>query len=154
MLIAGVDTNTKKIAIAILGKVNGPEIIEIEAKNNNWEKRFLSLYEQFRLFMENQKNLDAVFIEEPIMGHNSSGTIKLSHVAAACKIVCYEMHIDYFPVNVNAWKSGAVGLGNADKDSIRAMAGKVFGTAFTEGLSQDSIDALMIARWGQIRIGV
>ena len=59
--------------------------------------------------------------------------------------------IDVFTVNVKTWKKDVIGDGGADKDKVKAMAIKILGKDVSE-LSQDSIDALMIAKWGQLRV--
>jgi Holliday junction resolvasome RuvABC endonuclease subunit len=59
--------------------------------------------------------------------------------------------IEIFTVNVKTWKKDVVGDGGADKDKVKAMAIKILGQDVSK-LSQDSIDALMIAKWGQLRV--
>ena len=78
--------------------------------------------------------------------------LKLVHVLAMCRVVFIHHDIDCFTVNVSSWKKSVIGDGRADKDKIKTMAMQIFGKRVGR-LSQDSIDALVIAKWGQLRIG-
>ena len=44
-----------------------------------------------------------------------------------------------------------VGHGKADKDKVKAMAQKIYGKGINK-YSQDAIDALMVAKWGSLRV--
>ena len=93
---------------------------------------------------------DFVCIEDIPMFQNRQGLIKLVHALALCRMVFFHHDIDCFPVNVGTWKKDVVGDGRADKDKIKMMALQIFGKGVGR-LSQDSIDALCIAKWGQLR---
>jgi Holliday junction resolvasome RuvABC endonuclease subunit len=68
-----------------------------------------------------------------------------------CRVAFIQHDIDVFTVNVKTWKRDVVGNGNADKAKITVMARKIFGPE-VDNLSQDAVDALMIAKWGELRI--
>ena len=147
----GIDVSTKKLAIATL--VNSEfGVVELQAKSRSWEDRLAQLYKQFFKFVEENISADdLVCIEDIPLVQNRQAMLKLVHVLAMCRVVFFHHEIDCFTVNVSTWKKVVVGDGRADKDKIRAMARQIFGTGVGR-LSQDSIDALMIAKWGQLRV--
>jgi len=149
--IHGIDVSTKKLAIATL--VNAEfGVVELQAKARSWEDRLAQLYKQFFEFVD--KNIspdDFVCIEDVPLVQNRQAMLKLVHVLAMCRVVFIHYEIDCFTVNVSSWKKSVIGDGRADKDKIKTMARQIFGTGVGR-LSQDSIDALMIAKWGQLRL--
>ena len=149
--VHGIDVSTKKLAIATL--VNSDfGVVELQAKSRSWEDRLSQLYKQFFTFVEeNMSTDDFVCIEDVPLVQNRQAMLKLVHVLAMCRVVFFHYEIDCFTVNVSTWKKVVVGDGKADKDKIRAMARQIFGTGVGR-LSQDSVDALMIAKWGQLRV--
>ena len=68
-----------------------------------------------------------------------------------CRVVFMHHDIDVFTVNVKTLKKDVICDGGADKDKVKAMAIKILGNDVSK-LAQDSIDALMIAKWGQLRV--
>ena len=55
-------------------------------------------------------------------------------------------------MNNTTWKLRVVGTGRASKDEIAVKARKLYGEEETQHLSQDSLDALLIATYGQITV--
>jgi Holliday junction resolvasome RuvABC endonuclease subunit len=148
--IYGIDISTTKIAVARLVE-NDFSVIEFRARTRSWETRLAQLYKDFFSYVEEEMTSDDfVCIEDIPMVQNRQSLIKLVHTLAMCRVVCFHHEIDCFPVNVSTWKKDVVGDGRADKDKIRMMALQIFGKGI-EKFSQDSIDALMIAKWGQLR---
>ena len=71
-----------------------------------------------------------------------------------CRTVFVHNNIDIFTVNVMTWKKDVVGNGKADKDKVTLMAKKIFGDKEISKLSQDATDALMVAKWGEMRLNI
>ena len=149
--VYGIDVSTKKLAIATL--VNAEfDVVELQARSRSWEDRLAQLYKQFFEYVEkNISSDDFVCIEDIPLVQNRQAMLKLVHVLAMCRVVFIHHDIDCFTVNVSSWKKSVIGDGRADKDKIKAMARQIFGKRIGR-LSQDSIDALMIAKWGQLRM--
>ena len=151
MSIFGFDISTSKIAIARLS-TEGFEVVELTSKSRYWETRFKELYWLLSPWVrDNITTDDLICIEDIPLVQNRQSLIKLVHVLAMCRTVCTEHGMDVFTVNVKTWKKDVVGDGSSDKDKVRAMAVKIFGESVKK-FSQDSIDALMIAKWGELRL--
>ena len=151
MSVIGVDISTSKLAIATL-PLEGYSVVELISKSRSWETRLKELYAQFLPWVqENVSKDDLVCIEEIPLVQNRQSLIKLVHVLAMCRVVFMHCDMEIFTVNVKTWKKDVIGDGGADKDKIKAMAIKILGQDVSK-LSQDSIDALMIAKWGQLRV--
>ena len=151
MNVYGLDLSTSKIAIASLS-LEGFDVVELTFKSRSWETRLKGLYEQFLPWVQKHVTAeDLVCIEDIPLVQNRQSLIKLVHVLAMCRVVFMHHDIDVFTVNVKTWKKDVIGDGGADKDKVKAMAIKILGNDVSE-LSQDSIDALMIAKWGQLRV--
>ena len=151
MSVIGLDVSTSKLAIATL-PLEGYSVVELISKSRSWETRLKELYTQFLPWVhENVSKDDLVCIEDIPLVQNRQSLIKLVHVLAMCRVVFMHHDMEIFTVNVKTWKKDVIGDGGADKDKIKAMAIKILGQDVSK-LSQDSIDALMIAKWGQIRV--
>ena len=151
MSILGLDISTSKIAIATLS-LDGYGVVELISKSRSWETRLKELYVQFLPWVAtNVSPDDLVCIEDIPLVQNRQSLIKLVHVLAMCRVVFMEHDMDVFTVNVKTWKKDVIGHGGADKDKVKAMASKILGNGINK-LSQDSIDALMIAKWGELRV--
>ena len=151
MSILGLDISTSKIAIATLS-LDGYVVVELTSKLKSWEARLKELYLQLLPWVaSNVSPDDLVCIEDIPLVQNRQSLIKLVHVLAMCRVVFMEHDIDVFTVNVKTWKKDVIGDGGADKDKIKAMAIKILGKDISK-LSQDAIDALMIAKWGELRV--
>ena len=152
MSVYGIDISTTKIAIAKLS-MGDYSVIEFRSKSRSWETRLEQLYKEFFDYVA--KNItaeDTVFIEDIPYVQNRAAVIRLVHVQAMCRVVCIHHDIDVFGVNVSTWKKDVIGDGRADKEKIKKMALKIFDSKLSK-LSQDSIDALCIAKWGDLRVG-
>ena len=151
MSVLGFDVSTSKLAIATL-PLEGYSVVELISKSRSWETRLKELYTQFLPWVqENVSQDDLVCIEDIPLVQNRQSLIKLVHVLAMCRVVFMHHDMEIFTVNVKTWKKDVIGDGGADKDKVKAMAIKILGQDVSK-LSQDSIDALMIAKWGQIRV--
>ena len=151
MSVIGLDVSTSKLAIATL-PLEGYSVVELISKSRSWETRLKELYTQFLPWVqENVSQDDLVCIEDIPLVQNRQSLIKLVHVLAMCRVVFMHYDMEIFTVNVKTWKKDVIGDGGADKDKIKAMAIKILGQDVSK-LSQDSIDALMIAKWGQLRV--
>ena len=151
MSIYGLDISTSKIAIAKLSS-EGFDVVELISKSKSWETRLKDLYLQLLPWVaSNVSSDDLVCIEDIPLVQNRQSLIKLVHVLAMCRVVFMHHDMEIFTVNVKTWKKDVVGDGGADKDKVKAMAINILGQDVSK-LSQDSIDALMIAKWGQIRV--
>ena len=151
MSVIGLDVSTSKLAIATL-PLEGYSVVELISKSRSWETRLKELYTQFLPWVqENVSQDDLVCIEDIPLVQNRQSLIKLVHVLAMCRVVFMHYDMEIFTVNVKTWKKDVIGDGGADKDKVKAMAIKILGQDVSK-LSQDSIDALMIAKWGQIRV--
>lgn len=151
MSVIGLDVSTSKLAIATL-PLEGYSVVELISKSRSWETRLKELYTQFLPWVhENVSKDDLVCIEDIPLVQNRQSLIKLVHVLAMCRVVFMHHDMEIFTVNVKTWKKDVIGDGGADKDKIKAMAIKILGQDVSK-LSQDSIDALMIAKWGQLRV--
>jgi len=151
MSVIGLDVSTSKLAIATLS-LEGYSVVELISKSRSWETRLKELYTQFLPWVqENVSKDDLVCIEDIPLVQNRQSLIKLVHVLAMCRVVFMHHDMEIFTVNVKTWKKDVIGDGGADKDKIKAMAIKILGQNVSK-LSQDSIDALMIAKWGQLRV--
>ena len=69
-----------------------------------------------------------------------------------CRTVATFFGYKHKYVNNLTWKHRVVGSGRASKDDIAVKARKLYGEEETKHLSQDSLDALLIATYGQITI--
>tara|TARA_R100001039_G_C1806898_1_gene80914 strand:- start:298 stop:762 length:465 start_codon:yes stop_codon:yes gene_type:complete len=153
MNIFGLDISTSKIAIGRLSP-DGYNVVELVSKSRSWETRLKELYLQFLPWVqENVAQDDLVCIEDIPLVQNRQSLIKLVHVLAMCRVVCMHHNLDIFTVNVKTWKKDVVGDGSADKDKIKAMAIKILGQDVSK-VSQDGIDALMVAKWGELRVPI
>jgi len=151
MSIFGFDLSTSKIAIARLS-IEGFEVVELTSKSRSWETRFKELYWLLSPWIRDFVTTDDLIrIEDIPLVQNRQTLIKLVHILAMCRTICAEHGMDVFTVNVKTWKKDVVGDGSADKDKVRVMAVKIFGDS-VQKFSQDSIDALMIAKWGELRV--
>ena len=151
MSVIGLDVSTSNLAIATL-PLEGYSVVELISKSRSWETRLKELYTQFLPWVhENVSKDDLVCIEDIPLVQNRQSLIKLVHVLAMCRVVFMHYDMEIFTVNVKTWKKDVIGDGGADKDKIKAMAIKILGQDVSK-LSQDSIDALMIAKWGQLRV--
>ena len=151
MSVIGLDVSTSKLAIATL-PLEGYSVVELISKSRSWETRLKELYTQFLPWVqENVSQDDLVCIEDIPLVQNRQSLIKLVHVLDMCRVVFMHHDMEIFTVNVKTWKKDVIGDGGADKDKVKAMAIKILGQDVSK-LSQDSIDALMIAKWGQIRV--
>ena len=151
MSIFGFDISTSKIAIARLS-TDGFEVVELISKSKSWETRFKELYWLLSPWIRDFIAADdLVCIEDIPLVQNRQTLIKLVNILAMCRTVCTEHGIDVFTVNVKTWKKDVVGDGSSDKDKVKAMAVKIFGDSVNK-FSQDSVDALMIAKWGALRL--
>ena len=148
--VYGIDVSTTKLAVARLVG-NEFDVVEFRSRSRSWETRLAQLYKEFFSYVkEEMPSEDFVCIEDIPMVQNRQGLIKLVHALALCRMVFFHHDIDCFPVNVSTWKKDVVGDGRADNDKIKMMALQIFGKGVGR-LSQDSIDALCIAKWGQLR---
>ena len=148
--VYGIDVSTTKLAVARLVG-NEFDVVEFRSRSRSWETRLAQLYKEFFSYVkEEMTSEDFVCIEDIPMVQNRQGLIKLVHALALCRMVFFHNDIDCFPVNVGTWKKDGVWDGRADKDKIKMMALQIFGKGVGR-LSQDSIDALCIAKWGQLR---
>ncbi|MAH47479.1 hypothetical protein CMI37_16765 [Candidatus Pacearchaeota archaeon] len=151
MNIFGIDISTTKIAIAKLSSEDF-SVVELRTKSRSWEKRLEQLYRPFFDYVsENVSKEDTVFIEDVPYVQNRAAVIRLVHVQALCRVVCIHHGVDIFGVNVSTWKKDVIGDGRADKEKIKKMALKIFDNKVSR-LSQDAIDALCVAKWGELRI--
>ena len=151
MSVLGLDLSTSKIAIATLS-LDGYVVVELTSKLKSWEARLKELYLQFLPWVaSNVSPDDLVCIEDIPLVQNRQSLIKLVHVLAMCRVVFMEHDMDVFTVNVKTWKKDVIGDGGADKDKVKAMAIKILGKDIGK-LSQDAIDSLMIAKWGELRV--
>jgi len=151
MNVFGIDVSTSKIAVAKIGH-ESYSVIEFISKSRSWETRLKHLYPQFFEYVaDNITSDDLVVIEDIPMVQNRASVIRLTHSVAMCRIVCIHHHIDCFGVNVSTWKKDVIGDGRADKDKIKSMAAKIFDKSVLK-LNQDLVDALCIAKWGDLRI--
>ena len=151
MSVYGIDISTTKIAVAKLS-MGDYSVVEFRSKSRSWETRLEQLYKEFFEYVaENITSDDTVFIEDIPYVQNRAAVIRLVHVQAMCRVVCIHHSVDCFGVNVSTWKKDVIGDGRADKDKIKLMASKIFDKKVLK-LSQDSIDALCIAKWGDLRI--
>ena len=149
--VYGIDVSTSKIAVARLVDKEF-NVIEFRARSRSWETRLAQLYKDFFSYVEKEMTPDDfVSIEDIPMVQNRQGLIKLVHALAMCRVVFFHHDIDCFPVNVKTWKRSVLGDGNADKDKIRSMAKQIFGSRISK-LSQDGVDALCVAKWGDLRV--
>ena len=151
MSVYGIDISTTKIAVAKLS-MGDYSVVEFRSKSRSWETRLEQLYKEFFEYVaENITSDDTVFIEDIPYVQNRAAVIRLVHVQAMCRVVCIHHGVDCFGVNVSTWKKDVIGDGRADKDKIKLMASKIVDKKVLK-LSQDSIDALCIAKWGDLRI--
>ena len=152
MSVYGLDLSTSKIAIAKLLPNKGFEVVELISKSRSWEIRFKELYSQmFPWVRDSVTSDDLICIEDIPLVQNRQSLIKLVHILAMCRTIFTHYDIDVFTVNVMTWKKDVVGHGKADKDKVKAMAQKIYGESVST-YSQDAIDALMVAKWGELRV--
>lgn len=151
MNVFGLDLSTSKIAIAKLSS-EGYDVVELTSKSRSWETRFKELYWQLLSWVgENVTQDDMVCIEDIPLVQNRQSLIKLVHILAMSRSIFVHHGIDVYTVNVMTWKKVVIGDGRADKDKITSMAKKIYGEDLKK-LSQDAIDALMVAKWGELRL--
>lgn len=149
----GIDISSNKIAIAILYKKKF-NTVELSSRSKDWLSRLDELYEDFCIFVKSTiKEDDVVFIEDVPFVQNRQTYFRLTHFLAMCRTVLKIHGYECTYVNNSTWKKTHSIKGKnskAQKISIRENAVKIFGEDSLKSLSQDAIDALMIAKHAQL----
>ena len=150
MRIVGIDISTKNIACVLLDS-NRFQVIEFSSKQKSWDLRLQELQSQFWEFVETtiDKENDFLFIEEIPFVQNRQGLIRLVHALAMCRVAANHFGVSCTYVNVKTWKQRVVGTGNASKKDIADKAIDLYGERINS-LSQDCLDALLIATYGLV----
>ncbi len=148
--VIGIDVSTKKIACILLDESTWRDV-EFSSKAKTWNLRLDELQEQFWIFLRDKvTDDDYLFIEDIPYVQNAQALIRLVHIVAMCRTLATFFGRKYQYVNNLTWKQRVVGSGRASKDDIAAKARKLYGEEETNHLSQDSLDALLIATYGQV----
>ena len=128
-------------------------VVEFSSKAKTWDIRLDELQEQFWIFLrDNVTDDDRIFIEDIPYVQNAQALIRLVHTVAMCRTLATFFGRSYKYVNNTTWKLRVVGTGRASKDEIAVKARKLYVEEETQHLSQDSLDALLIATYGQITV--
>lgn len=148
--VIGIDVSTTKLALVTLynSRFN---VVELVSASRSWEERLDDLHVQFEDFVGScLKPGDKVFIEEIPYVQNQQVFLKLVHFIALCRFVLRSHGYSCTYVNNSTWKR-SVGLrGKTTKDDIRDKAVELFGEGKLKSLSQDAVDALMVAQHGRL----
>ena len=150
--VIGIDVSTQKIASIVLDNMVWREV-EFVSKAKVWNERLDELQEQFWIFLRDiVSNDDHIFIEDVPYVQNAQALIRLVHTVAMCRTIATFLILYFHYVNNLTWKKRVVGSGRASKEEIANKARVLYGEENTERLSQDSLDALLIATYGQITL--
>lgn len=147
MKVAGVDCNTKKIAIFRIedGKgVSGEITCEDKETSVRIDTMFLACIE----IMKSIKP-DIVYIENSPYLQNIKVTLAIHSVVDAVRYSCVLNKIPYQTIEVPSWKKDVLGNGRADKAQIMSWAKAKYGDLI---VSQDIADAAGIANYGWKRM--
>ncbi len=90
-----------------------------------------------------------VFIEEPLIGNNRKYSMNVAMTYGAVLSELALLSVQVFSVNVQKWKAGTVGKGNATKDEVKNYIA-VVNSSYPAlcGYDQDRIDAACIGLFG------
>lgn len=150
--VIGIDVSTKKIACILLDG-DAWRAVEFSSKAKTWDIRLDELQEQFWIFLRDTVTKDDhIVIEDIPYVQNAQALIRLVHTVAMCRTVATFFGYKHQYVNNLTWKQRVVGSGRASKDDIAVKARKLYGEEETKHLSQDSLDALLIATYGQVTL--
>jgi len=150
--VIGIDVSTRKVACVLLDYPDW-QVVEFVSKAKDWQGRLDELQEQFWIFLRDIVTQDdRIFIEDIPYVQNAQALIRLVHVVAMCRTIATFFNCDFRYVNNLTWKQRVVGSGRASKQDIADKAQILYGEERTKHLSQDSLDALLIATYGQITI--
>ena len=147
MKYLGLDSSSKAIHGVILDEKENLISIHKFTCNvkNPFKERFSELIDNFvgDLGKINVvKNIDHVFIEEPIFAQNRSVVRTLSEVVGAVWAIMVICDLPTQLVDNGTWKKNVIGNGKAKKDDIMNYAIEKWGDKFPE---QDYADAACIA---------
>lgn len=144
MIIAGIDPNKTKIAVALYNTLS--EGLELHCFTTKLGSRTQQLWElgvQTRQFC---KDAHQVYIEEPLIGRSVRSSLYVAQTAGA--VGSYLLVPGYYVSN-SAWKKSVVGMGNANKATVSSWlnTNHVTYAALCDG-DQDLIDATCLALYG------
>ena len=148
--VIGIDVSTTKLALVTLynSRFN---VVELVSTSHSWEERLDDLHLQFEDFVGScLKPGDKVFIEEIPYVQNQQVFAKLVHFMALCRFVLRSHGYSCTYVNNSTWKRSVGLMGRITKEDIRTKAVELFGEGRLKSLSQDSVDALMVAKYGRL----
>lgn len=143
MVIAGIDPSKTKLAIAIL---DGSELT-IHTFTTKAVARGDQLAELAQAATDLTRDIDAAYIEEPLIGRSVRSSL---HVAMTAGAIGAAVHAPCYFVPVTTWKKGTVGSGNANKAGVSAWLNATH-VAYSQqcGSDQDLRDATTIALYGR-----
>ena len=152
-MIVGIDISSKILAIACLDR-DAFSMLELRSNKKTWIERWYDLHDKFTLYVEeNLCSNNVVYIEDIPYVQNTKTLVILVYFIAMCCLVLHKYNIKHQVVNNNTWKK-EVGVPtfrrkrNEVKEDIRNRCIELFKVEKT--MSQDSMDALLIAYYGQL----
>lgn len=145
MRVAGIDPDTKSIAVVIIedGKTN---IVHLKAKGRKAEDRFRFLVSAFAdlIFGGILDKVDFTFVEQPVMVRNPKAVRDQAFVVGAIRAILGDKHS---LVDNTVWKKGVIGNGMATKEEIKEFIVGAF-PDLGDSHDQDVYDAAGIALFG------
>ncbi len=159
--VVGIDLGIRKAAYALWdadGRDNHSELIQTGMREARPQHRALELEVIAEWAHETVYEIALaghtyVFIEEPLLGNNRKYSLNLAMTFGAVLSELADLHnaerITIFGVNVQSWKKGTVGKGNAGKEEVRNyILGINSSYPALCGHDQDRIDAACIGLFG------
>jgi Holliday junction resolvasome RuvABC endonuclease subunit len=144
MIVAGIDPNKTKLALALLDTQSE------QLRVHTFRTEVSARWEQLNDLAVNAKELcadaDVVYVEEPVIGRSIRSSLHVA-ISAGAAVSALGMPAHFVPVTT--WKKSVVGRGNADKIGVSAWlnTNHVTYAALCDG-DQDLIDATCIALYG------
>ena len=148
MRIAGVDPDTKQVAIAWFDGDGGSGYFSAspsKMKQTRAEHRFLPLMAALAGKLSSAPRFDWVYIEKPVYTRNPASTIAQGAVLGGVRLELWRRNISHSLVDSGTWKKGIGIGGRASKEEMSEWASVHLNL---RDVSQDIIDASCIAFWG------
>lgn len=147
MKVAGIDADTKTIAIVVLDDGKVEDVQHIKVKGARAEQRFHGLCDEFDDMVRHSYFADIgfTFIELPIVGVNPKATRDQSMIVGAIRMSLLDH--SHSMVDNTVWKKGVLGNGKATKEEIKAYIMAAF-PSLGDAHAQDVYDAAGIAHFG------
>jgi Holliday junction resolvasome RuvABC endonuclease subunit len=145
MRIAGIDADSKKLAVVVFEDDKFDSMHFFESKSKITQERVFDLYFHFDSFIKSSK-IDMVVMEESFYTNNFKTSKAITEVLGNCKMICRLNNIPFKMVQNRSWKKTVIGSGDATKDGIKRFVVDRYPQFERE--PQDLSDALCVCLYG------